>query len=179
MNKYKSATQTTEIKIYVADMAAYREGLVHGIWLDATGPVEVVEAQIRVMLANSPVDRTGTQWAIHDYQGFNSGYFSFAEDLVTVHKKALLAKDQEDLRSGLLAHFNGDYAEADRVLKECYEGLYISVGDYAQQYMQDNGKVSETIADYVDYEALGHGMVISEEIFAIELDSNIHVFVLS
>ena len=43
----------TEIRIYVACLAAYNNGCLHGRWIDATTPDEIMDA-VRAMLAASP-----------------------------------------------------------------------------------------------------------------------------
>src|SRR5688572_9380760 len=65
-------TMTNEIRIYVADLAAYNAGHLHGVWIDATQDVEDIQAQIDAMLKSSPV-ADAEEYAIHDYEGFD-GY---------------------------------------------------------------------------------------------------------
>ena len=43
-------------RIYVADLAAYNAGYLHGIWIDATQEIENIWQQIRTMLAASPME---------------------------------------------------------------------------------------------------------------------------
>jgi len=43
------------IRIYVADLAAYNAGHLHGVWIDATLELDDIQAQVRTMLAASPV----------------------------------------------------------------------------------------------------------------------------
>lgn len=45
-----------EIRIYVADLAAYNNGKLHGIWIDATQALDDIQEQINELLANSPED---------------------------------------------------------------------------------------------------------------------------
>lgn len=53
-----------EIKIYVADLAAYNAGHLHGVWIDATLDIEDIQAQIQRMLSLSPVE-DAEEYAIH------------------------------------------------------------------------------------------------------------------
>ncbi|MEP0248115.1 antirestriction protein ArdA, partial [Roseibium sp.] len=50
-------------RIYVACLAAYNGGRLHGQWIDATEPDEVRE-EVRTMLATSP-EPDAEEWAIH------------------------------------------------------------------------------------------------------------------
>ncbi|MDN5536117.1 antirestriction protein ArdA, partial [Comamonas sp.] len=60
-----------EIRIYVADLAAYNAGYLHGVWIDATLELDDIQAQVDYMLAASPVE--GAEGcAIHDFEGFDS-----------------------------------------------------------------------------------------------------------
>ena len=44
-----------EIRIYVADLAAYNAGHLHGAWIDTCDDVSDIWEQINTMLAASPV----------------------------------------------------------------------------------------------------------------------------
>ena len=61
-----------EIRIYVADLAAYNSGKLHGVWIDATLDPGAIQEQINKMLAVSP-EGFAEEYAIHDYEGFH-GY---------------------------------------------------------------------------------------------------------
>ncbi|HCN93064.1 MAG TPA: antirestriction protein ArdA, partial [Hyphomonas sp.] len=50
-------------RIYVACLAAYNNGRLHGRWIDATDPHEVWQ-HVRGMLAASP-EPDAEEWAIH------------------------------------------------------------------------------------------------------------------
>ena len=39
-----------EIRIYVADLAAYNNGRLHGVWIDATEEMDDIWAQVNQML---------------------------------------------------------------------------------------------------------------------------------
>ncbi|RAN32203.1 antirestriction protein ArdA, partial [Hyphomonas pacifica] len=50
-------------RIYVACLAAYNNGCLHGRWIGATTPDEIME-KVRAMLADSPLPGA-EEWAIH------------------------------------------------------------------------------------------------------------------
>ena len=62
---------TAEISIYVACLAAYNNGKLHGCWIDATQELDDIQDQINSMLASSP-EEDAEEYAIHDYEGFGS-----------------------------------------------------------------------------------------------------------
>lgn len=45
-----------EIRIYVACLAAYNNGILHGAWIDAQQSVEAINADIQKMLRASPIE---------------------------------------------------------------------------------------------------------------------------
>ena len=57
-------------RIYVACLAAYNNGILHGAWIEAVDAWSMWEAT-RDMLAKSPIP-DAEEWAIHDYEGFAS-----------------------------------------------------------------------------------------------------------
>ncbi|RAN38199.1 antirestriction protein ArdA, partial [Hyphomonas sp. GM-8P] len=50
-------------RIYVACLAAYNNGCLHGRWIEATTPDDIM-GQVRAMLAASPLPGA-EEWAIH------------------------------------------------------------------------------------------------------------------
>jgi antirestriction protein len=78
----------TTAKIYVADLAAYNSGIMHGIWIENLLDLTDVEEQIAVMLSKSPIE-DAEEYAIHDYEGFaNIGIGEFFS-IESVHRIAL------------------------------------------------------------------------------------------
>lgn len=59
---------SNEIRICVADLAAYNAGHLHGVWIDACDDIDDIWEQIKTMLADSPVENS-EEYAIHDYEG--------------------------------------------------------------------------------------------------------------
>lgn len=56
-------------RIYVASLADYNSGRLHGRWIDVSGGLDQVRAQIASMLQASPTPGA-EEWAIHDHEGF-------------------------------------------------------------------------------------------------------------
>ena len=61
-----------DIRIYVADLAAYNNGILHGTWINACNDTEDIQEQINEMLKNS-TEEDAEEYAIHDHEGFE-GY---------------------------------------------------------------------------------------------------------
>ena len=79
-------TPETRPRIYVACLAAYNNGCLHGRWIEATTPDEVM-SEVRAMLADSPLP-DAEEWAIHDYEGFEGAHLSGYESFETVCNQA-------------------------------------------------------------------------------------------
>ncbi|MDX2266075.1 MAG: antirestriction protein ArdA [Hyphomicrobiales bacterium] len=56
-------------RIYVACLAAYNNGYLHGAWIDADQDAYEIRNEIAAMLARSPIENA-EEYAIHDYEGF-------------------------------------------------------------------------------------------------------------
>ena len=70
-------------KIYVADLAAYVNGRLHGRWIEANQDPEDIHQEIQEMLAESP-EPSAEEHAIHDYEHFGSFHLAEYEDIETV-----------------------------------------------------------------------------------------------
>jgi len=70
-------------KIYVADLAAYVNGRLHGRWIEANQPAEDIHQEIQEMLSESP-EPSAEEWALHDHEGFGSFQLAEYEDIETV-----------------------------------------------------------------------------------------------
>lgn len=57
--------------IYVASLADYNNGRLHGVWIRADHSPDAIRATIQAMLDASP-EPYARDWAIHDYEGFGS-----------------------------------------------------------------------------------------------------------
>lgn len=53
-----------DIRIYVADLAAYNNGKLHGVWINATDDLDDIQKQVNKMLAESP-EGFAEEYAIH------------------------------------------------------------------------------------------------------------------
>ena len=165
-----------EIRIYVADLAAYNNGKLHGVWINACDDVDDIKAQINEMLAASP-EGFSAEYAIHDYEGFSGYTFSEYEGIDAAHDIACFIAEYPDLGGELLNHFGGDLKEARTAAGENYCGCYKSLADYAQELTEETTQIPESIAYYVDYERMGRDMDLAGDIFTIEVGfETVHIF---
>ncbi len=165
-----------EIRIYVADLAAYNNGKLHGVWIDATLELEDIQKQVSKMLAASP-EGFAEEFAIHDYEGFEGVSISEYEGLESVHEKAVFIEERGTLGAAVLDHWCGNLDDARKVLEESYAGEHKSVADYAQELIEDTGDIPQHLELYIDYERMGRDMELSGDIYTIETGyEEVHVF---
>ena len=162
-------------RIYVACLAAYNNGFLHGRWIDATNPDEIMDA-VRDMLAASPMP-DAEEWAIQDYDGFEGASLSEYASFETVCALAEFIEEHGELGGKLLEYFGDDLAEA-RAAFEDYAGEYRSAADFVEELHDDTGtQIPESLRYYIDWEALARDMVMNAEIIAIQTSfDEVHIF---
>lgn len=166
-----------DIRIYVADLAAYNSGFLHGVWIDATEDLDSIWVQINAMLKATPLDEEAEEYAIHDYEGFGSysvGEYSGIEEL---HNVACFIEEFPEIGSEVLSHFGDDLEDARKAIEENYYGCHSSLADYAQGLTEDTTEIPQHLELYIDYERMGRDMEMSGDIFTIETaHDEVHVF---
>lgn len=162
-------------RIYVACLAAYNYGCLHGSWIDATTPDEIMDA-VRTMLAASPIPNA-EEWAIHDYEGFEGANLSEYASFETVCDLADFIEEHGELGGKLLSHFGDDLGEARAAFDE-YAGEYRSAADFAEQLHEDTGtKIPQSLRYYIDWEALARDMALNGEIMVFQTGfDEVHIF---
>ena len=167
---------STEIRIYVADLAAYNNGKLHGVWIDATNDLDAIRKQINQMLAESP-EGFAEEYAIHDYEGFGGYALSEYAGLEAAHEIACFIEEYPDFGGELLNNFGGDLEEARAAAVENYCGRYKSLADYAQELTEETTQIPENLSYYIDYERMGRDMELNGDVYTIETGyEEIHIF---
>ena len=162
-------------KIYVACLAAYNNGKLHGQWIDATSPDEITE-QVRAMLAASP-EPDAEEWAIHDYEGFEGIRLSEYASFETVCELADFIEEHGELGAKVLENFGDNIGEAKQALEDCYSGEYSSLAEFAQEITEGQGEIPSHLEYYIDWEKMGRDLELGGDVFTIELGFNeVHVF---
>jgi len=156
-----------DIRIYVADLAAYNNGKLHGVWINATDNLDDIQEQVNQMLAESP-EGFAEEYAIHDYEGFEGYSLSEYEGLKTAHEIACFIEECPDFGGELLNNFGGNLEEARTAAEENYCGCYKSLADFAEDLTEETSQIPENLAYYIDYERMGRDMELSGDIFTIE-----------
>lgn len=125
-------------KIYVADLEAYNNGRLSGVWLDLTDYSDADELMDAI---NDFLKTTGgEEYAIHDYENLPRSMYSEymgARDFAELYEMMDLAKEKDlplDVVMEIVSQF-------DRSALDEYTGVYDSEQDFAEQLVDDLGGI--------------------------------------
>lgn len=162
-----------EPKIYVACLAAYSAGHLHGVWINVTQSEDAINKEIRQMLAKSPV-AGAEEWAIHDYEGFGGIHLEEYEDTATLVKMAKIIEEHDELGAAAIAYHDNCPDSAKNALID-YCGEFDSEADYARQFVDDCYDIPKYLHDYINYEDLAENLFLYDY-YSIDVRDKCHVF---
>jgi len=170
-----TTTTQDQPRIYVACLAAYNSGILHGEWIDIEDDIDQTWNQIRNVLASSPIPHA-EEWAIHDFEGFGGIRLSEWESIERVHELAEFMQEHGEVGTLALDHYCGNIEDATRAL-ENYMGCYSSIADYAQEITESCTEIPEHLQFYIDYERMGRDMDMSGDIVTMQTRfDEVHIF---
>jgi antirestriction protein len=151
-------------RIYVACLSAYNNGYLHGEWIDCDRDSDDIMAEIKAMLAKSPMNKIEVceEWAIHDYEGFEGITISENEDLDRIVELAQKLEEHGEAFAAYLEYYNVEDIDD---FEERYVGCYKNKQDYAEEYYEEMGLIKQfeeagLKACYIDFEAIARDMFI-------------------
>lgn len=184
-------------KIYVACLASYNAGTLHGAWIDLEGKDSAdVGAEIAAMLRASPFPNvrvkdpdtgksvpSAEEWAIHDYESpVPLGEFAGIESALEAQKIEELANEfGEDVVSAALQCVDSDDSADDirEALSERYRGVYDTKADFAADLIDECGdlqNVPDSLARYFDYESYARDLELGGDVSFVRNSGGLHVF---
>lgn len=170
------AHETTKPRIYVACLAAYNNGCLHGAWIDAHQDAWAIYDGIAAMLRALPMP-DAEEWAIHDYGGFEGVHLSEFAGIDRVAEIAAFIVGHGRIGAELIAHYGGDIAEAKAAMEDRYHGVYSSLADYVQDVTEECTAIPEPLRFYIDWERLARDAKISGDVLTIQTaHDEVHVF---
>lgn len=171
-------------RVYVASLADYNEGRLHGAWIDADQDEDELARAIKEMLARSP-SPGAEEWAIHDYEGFGPLRLDEFESLAAVATIAKGIDEHGPAFAAWAAHVGTD-SEALDEFEDAYMGEWESAVAFAEEMLDDMGHIDEImrnvpehLAPYVqiDYRGFVSDLVRNGELATLEKpDGGIYVF---
>ncbi len=178
----KATPPLVEPRIYVASLADYNAGNLHGVWLKANLEPQEIHEEIQAMLRDS-TEPCAEEWAIHDYEGFGGLTIDEYASIEAVHQIAKRITMHGTLYAALVSHLgsSADFAQADAAMDEQYLGVFDSLAHYAEESITDCfGGQLEALPGIVrwaiDWERVGQDLELSGDIFSIYDNHQIHVF---
>ncbi|MGE0596221.1 MAG: antirestriction protein ArdA [Hyphomonadaceae bacterium] len=171
----RTAPRTDAPRIYVACLAAYNNGILHGEWIAASDPDQIRE-EVRDMLAASPIP-DAEEWAIHDHEGFEGVSLSEYASFETVCALAEFLSEHGKLGAKVYEHFGSDLDAANAAFED-YAGEYKTAADFAEEITRESGTpIPDSLEHYIDWEALARDMEMNGGILVIEMRfDEVHIF---
>lgn len=172
---------TTTPRIYVACLAAYNAGRLHGRWIDATIGADAIHEQIEQMLAESP-EPGAEEFAIHDHEGL--GDIGEHESIERIAELAEAIDDAGDDAPALLAWLDAEAGRDPSDFAEVFRGQWDSLADYAEHLHEEMGWDADKAANgswwhparYTDWERMGRDLELSGDVETHPAPGGIYVY---
>ncbi|HJO66434.1 MAG TPA: antirestriction protein ArdA [Sphingomonas sanguinis] len=163
-------------RIYVACLAAYNNGYLHGAWIDADQDADEIRGEIAAMLSRSPV-AGAEEYAIHDYEGFEGVAIEEYAGIENVARVAAFVAENGVLGAGLLNEFVGDIDQAETAMRDCYHGQFTSLADYMEELTAETVTIPDALRYYIDWQAMARDAELGSDLFTVETaHDEVHVF---
>lgn len=176
-------------KVWVACLAAYNNGYLHGEWVDAAVEPEELWESINHVLATSPIPNA-EEWAFHDYENFEGlriGEYEGVER--TTQLARFIASHGRPF--ALWFEHNGGYEPLEDA-GEAFEGSFVGQFD-TEGSMQDRlydslgiehyeetawQHLPDWVENYMQFnmESYTHDMICGGELFVIQNEYGIFAF---
>lgn len=176
-------------RVYVACLAAYNNGRLHGEWIDAAQDADEIGEEVQKMLAASPVP-FAEEWAIHDYEGF--GGFRL-EEYTSFVRVSLLGRMIDEhgeafaLWAGLDACKLDDLDTAEDRFTEDYHGVHETEKDFAMAFGTEvqgengvftaigSGELPDWAVSYMDWDDIARDLFV-DHFQSARGDDGVHVY---
>ena len=160
--------------IYVASLADYNNGVLHGAWIDAAREPDEIQADINDILASSR-QADAEEWAIHDYEQFGRWRINEYDSTEVVSRVAQAIRQHGYAFSAWINIFDSPPESFDGFRND-YLGHYHSVTEYVEQMADDLGytnelaRLSQHLQPYVhiDFAAIARDMELSGDIATVD-----------
>jgi antirestriction protein len=162
--------------IYVACLAAYNAGILHGKWIAAAQDTDSLDREVQQMLKESP-EPFAEEWAVHDYEGFGGIHIEEYTPLATLSELALLIQEHGEAFAAYVRHVGIDSAEEQSFL-DAYRGHWDSEVAYATDLFDEVyvHEVPEHLRSYIDYGAFAQELFLDGHFSVRSSERGVHVF---
>lgn len=171
------STATSGPAIYVACLASYNSGHLHGAWLNLGGGLNPTADDIRegidYVLKTSPVPNA-EEYAVHDFQGIPAILRDEYPDLealaewVTTWQECEGNGSEGDVFSKYCDHI-GQAVTAEE-FNDAYQGTFDSEADFAEDFYEQTGQMpTDSLVSYIDWDRVWYGVFSCDGWFSIYL----------
>ena len=163
-----------QTSIYVACLASYNNGKLHGIWIDCSEGEDFVWDEIKKMLKNSS-EPNAQDWAIHDFDfsGIQVSEYGNIEKLCEYAEIFQKLGEQTPVFIELLKDFDSE--KALEMINNNLIGSYKSDEEFIYEYLEDTcffEGIPQYIIDYFDQKAYFRDLELNGDIFKIQISYN-------
>jgi antirestriction protein len=167
-------TDTVTPRIHIACLAAYNNGILHGIWIPANEGTDTIHVTIYNVLKTSPIPNA-EEWAIHDYEGFGDLRIPENCSVEQVAAMANLITEHQDVALAALEIACGDIGQAQRLVEE-FICEFDSLEDFGEHICTELETIPEKLAYYFDYAAYARDMELEGSITTQRQNGSLFVF---
>ena len=146
--------KAADARIYVACLAAYNGGRLHGAWISAEQDADAIQADVDAMLKASP-EPDAEEWAIHDYEGFHGMRIEESDSFETVAELAEVLAEHGAAYAAYADNIGRDYATPGG-FEESYWGEHESEREFGWHFVNEMG-----LLDAPKPEPYGHATLIA------------------
>ncbi|NJM51602.1 MAG: antirestriction protein ArdA [Sphingomonadales bacterium] len=172
-NSFKT---TFEPRVYVACLAAYNNGYLHGAWIDAAQEPWSIYDDVKAMLAASPI-AGAEEWAIHDIEDFGGVRIEEYTGFERVSALASFIAEHGEIGAALLDYYSGDLEEAKEAIADRYMGEHSSLAEYVQELTEETTPIPQSLRFYIDWQGIARDAELNGELFGISTAHDVvHVF---
>lgn len=176
-------TTTITPRIYVACLAAYNNGRLHGRWIDATIGGDAIHEQLEAMLADSP-EPGAEEFAIHDHEGLGAiGEFESIDRIAAIGEAIDEAGDDA---AALLAWLDGEPGRDPADFADAYRGQWDTLAEYVENLWDEMGYDGDKTAAaagswwhparYIDWDRMARDLELSGDVETHQAPGGIYVY---
>jgi antirestriction protein len=170
---------STTPRIYVACLAAYNNGRLHGEWIDADQTADELNEAVQQMLAASP-EPGAEEYAIHDFEGFGELRLGEYESLERVAAIAAGIAEHGEAFSAWMSYDESQDPADVQSFEDTYRGEWGSLRAYAEDYAEQTGMYDAAEKSGSSYVVVDIDMLTRDldiELYTVESDHyTIYVF---